>query len=147
MSQYLVKWQGLSYRRLEWVPHAFIAANYPGKLGGFLTRGSLVKFETAKDDDPEDADPTDTNEDEGEAPLPDPTALERIPEAWRTVDRVLDVWYKHPKSGEDTPFAGFKKHLPKDPSESIKLVSQCYVKWGDLAYGACASPLLPLPAP
>ena len=133
----------MSYRRLEWVPHAFIAANYPGKLGGFLARGSLVKFETAKDDDPEDADPTDDQEDAGEAPLPDPNALERIPEAWRTVDRVLDVWYKHPKTGVDTPFASFKKRLPEDPGESIKLVSQCYFKWGDLAYSSCASPLYP----
>ncbi|KPV76938.1 uncharacterized protein RHOBADRAFT_51918 [Rhodotorula graminis WP1] len=134
--KYLVKWQDMSYRRLEWVPHAFIAANYPGKLGGFLARGSLVKFETAKDDDPEDADPTDDQEDAGEAPLPDPNALERIPEAWRTVDRVLDVWYKHPKTGVDTPFASFKKRLPEDPGESIKLVSQCYFKWGDLAYSS-----------
>ncbi|GAA5841516.1 hypothetical protein JCM9279_000677 [Rhodotorula babjevae] len=143
--KYLVKWQGVSYRRLEWVPHAFIAANYPGKLGNFLTRGSLVKFETAKDDDPEDADPTDAKEDEGEAPLPDPTALERIPEAWRTVDRVLDVWYKHPRTGEDTPFAKFKKHLPKEASESIKLVSQCYLKWGDLTYGSSTTEEPPEP--
>lgn len=134
-AQYLVKFKGESYRQLEWVPHAFLAASYQSKLSNFLARGSLVKFETAKDDDPEDADPTDTGDkDDGEAPLPDPNALERVPEAWRTVDRVLDVWYTHPKTGEDTAFASFQKYLPDDPDESIKLVSQCYLKWGDLAY-------------
>ncbi|GAA6047763.1 hypothetical protein JCM3770_001766 [Rhodotorula araucariae] len=133
-AKYLVKWQDMSYRQLDWVPHAFLAAAYQSKLSGFLARGSLVKFEAAKDDDPEDDDPTDGDDNSGEAPLPDPNALERIPEAWRTVDRVLDVWYTHPKTGSDVAFADYHKKLPADPEESIKLVSQCYIKWGDLAY-------------
>ena len=136
-AKYLVKWQNVSYRHLDWVPHAFLAAKYQAKLANFLARGSTVTFDAPKDDDPEDAEPdADKKEDIGEAPLPDPNAEERVPRAWKTVDRILDVEYVHPKKvGETVPFHTFrKKMLPKEPEQSIKLVARCYIKWGDLAY-------------
>lgn len=137
-AKYLVKWQDMSYRHLAWVPHAFLAAKYPAKLGNFLTRGSTVTFDAPKDDDPEDAEPDDDKKDKlGEAPLPDANAEERVPRAWRTVDRVLNVWYKHPnpkKSEEVVEYSSFKKKLPENQDDSIPLVAQCYVKWCDLAY-------------
>lgn len=130
----------MSYRHLVWVPHAFLAAAYPSKLANFLSRGSTVTFEPAKDDDPEDADPTDVKNENEEAPLPDPNALDRIPKSWRTVDRILDVWYDHPKKeDEHISFADYRKKMPQDADESVKLVSQCYIKWGELPYGQCAS--------
>ncbi|GAA5876848.1 hypothetical protein JCM3774_000791 [Rhodotorula dairenensis] len=135
-AKYLVKWQDMSYRHLNWVPHAFLAAKYPAKLANFLARGSTVTFDAPKDDDPEDAEPdASKKEDLGEAPLPDPNAEERVPKPWKTVDRILSVAYKHPKKvGETVEYYAFKKKLPEDPNESIKLVAQCYIKWGDLAY-------------
>ncbi|GEM09221.1 chromatin remodeling complex subunit, Chd3 [Rhodotorula toruloides] len=132
---YLVKWQEMSYRHLVWVPHAFLAAAYPSKLANFLARGSTVTFEPANDDDPDDSDPTDVKAENEEAPLPDPNALDRIPKTWRTVDRILDVWYDHPKKeGEHVGFTEYRKKLPQDADESVKLVSQCYIKWGELPY-------------
>uniref|UniRef100_A0A0K3CFQ2 BY PROTMAP: gi/472581396/gb/EMS19135.1/ chromatin remodeling complex subunit, Chd3 [Rhodosporidium toruloides NP11] n=1 Tax=Rhodotorula toruloides TaxID=5286 RepID=A0A0K3CFQ2_RHOTO len=134
-AEYLVKWQEMSYRHLVWVPHAFLAAAYPSKLANFLSRGSTVTFEPANDDDDEDADPTDVKDENEEAPLPDPNALDRIPKTWRTVDRILDVWFDHPKKeGEHVGFTEYRKKLPQDADESIKLVSQCYIKWGELPY-------------
>ncbi|GAA5979555.1 hypothetical protein JCM10908_002967 [Rhodotorula pacifica] len=135
-AKYLVKWQDVGYRHLDWVPHAFLAAKYPAKLANFLARGSTVTFDAPKDDDPEDAEPdAGRTEDVGEAPLPDPNAEERVPRAWKTVDRILSVAYKHPKKADETvEFYAFKKKMPEDPDESIKLVAQCYIKWGDLAY-------------
>ncbi|BGP05427.1 Chromatin remodeling factor mit1 [Rhodotorula toruloides] len=134
-AEYLVKWQEMSYRHLVWVPHAFLAAAYPSKLANFLSRGSTVTFEPANDDDDEDADPTDVKHENEEAPLPDPNALDRITKSWRTVDRILDVWFDHPKKeGEHVGFTEYRKKLPQDADDSIKLVSQCYIKWGELPY-------------
>lgn len=134
--QYLVKWQGESYRQLEWIPHAYLVAAYPAKLTNFLARGSTVTFDTMTEDEPEDG------EEEkvvvvGSAPLPDPNATERIPLAWSTVDRVLDVFYKAKKGDGMVRFENYR-NLPTDPKESIQLVEECYFKWGELPYSACA---------
>lgn len=131
----------MSYRHLDWVPHAFLAAKYQAKLSNFLARGSTVTFDAPKDDDPEDAEPDGDAKDKlGEAPLPDPTAKDKVPVAWKTIDRVLNVTYKHPrKKNETVDFAAFRKRLPEDPNESIRLVAQSYIKWCDLAYKECMS--------
>lgn len=73
--------------------------------------------------------------------MPDPNAVDRIPRSWSTVDRVLDVWYRS-KSGEDHESVQHRNYrkLPDDPEESIKLVSECYFKWGDLPYSSCELP-------
>ncbi|GAA5951446.1 hypothetical protein JCM21900_004412 [Sporobolomyces salmonicolor] len=138
-AQYLVKWQGQSYRHLDWVPHAWLAAAHGPKLANFLARGSTVSFEPPKDDASGDEDPTASTEfkdDLGSAPAPDPDAMDRIPNGWRTVERVLDAWYTSPKSGREMHFSDFKTR-PEDADETVKLVCKCYIKWGDLPYAQC----------
>ncbi|GAA5949876.1 hypothetical protein JCM10213_005794 [Rhodosporidiobolus nylandii] len=138
-AKYLVKWVDMSYRHLAWVPHAYLMAAYPAKLANFLARGSTVSFEPAKDDEPEDG-AEEGDEKDDQAPLPDANAEDRIPVAWRTVDRVLEVWYQHPKrEGEKVPHADYARRydLPEDTEEALALVVQCKMKWGDLAYREC----------
>ncbi|KAK4703254.1 hypothetical protein P7C70_g2963, partial [Phenoliferia sp. Uapishka_3] len=133
-AQYLVKWQGESYRQLEWIPHAYLVAAYPAKLSNFLSKGSQVTFDAKMEDEAEDGE-----EDKvvlGSAPLPDPDATSRIPAAWSTVDRILDVFYRS-KNGKDTIRYQDYKKLPSDPEESIELVEECYFKWGELPYSSC----------
>ncbi|GAA5884888.1 hypothetical protein JCM6882_007139 [Rhodosporidiobolus microsporus] len=138
-AKYLVKWQDMSYRHLEWVPHAWLSASHYAKLSNFLTRGSTVSFEPPKDDDDDDEDP-DKEERDDEAPLPDANAMDRIPKTWRTVDRVLEVWYHHPKkAGETVVHDDYVRRydLPDDEDEALELVSQCKIKWGELPYAQC----------
>ncbi|GAA5982615.1 hypothetical protein JCM11641_002601 [Rhodosporidiobolus odoratus] len=146
-AKYLVKWQEMSYRHLQWVPHAWLMASYPAKLSNFLQRGSTVSFDTAKDDEPEDG--ADEDEDRDDlAPLPDADAMKRIPQAWRTVDRVLEVWYFHPKRPQDeVRHDDYERRyeLPEQPDEALKLISQCKIKWGDLAYRECTDEAPPKP--
>lgn len=117
--EYLVKWLGKSYRRVQWVPHMWLATAYSAKLKNFLVSGPKVQLldapkdtegeksqrtlavtELAKETDPSFLIPMDNSrdpsaqpaseEDEGPPPaLPD--AETRIPLAWCTIDRVLDV--------------------------------------------------------
>jgi chromodomain-helicase-DNA-binding protein 4 len=117
--EYLVKWLGKSYRRLQWVPHMWLAASYSTKLKNFLTsgpkiqlldapeeakggqaQGSLTMTKPEKEPDPSfliamdnsrdpSAQPA-SEEEQGPSPaLPD--AERRIPLAWCTIDRLLDV--------------------------------------------------------
>lgn len=117
--EYLVKWIGRSYRRLQWVPHMWLASIYPSKLKNFLTSGpkvqlldaaenmeggkaqdTVIETETAKESDPSFLIALDNSRDpsaqppsveEHGPPLPLPDAENRIPLAWRTIDRVLEV--------------------------------------------------------
>lgn len=113
--EYLVKWVDRSYKRLNWVPHMWLLATYPAKLKNFLSKGSHVPLlpEPVADDavdkmDLGDAGPAFANDDEemgddldGSAKKdegdvlavlhPTPDAERRIPPAWKTVDRVLDI--------------------------------------------------------
>lgn len=134
-----MKWQGFGYRQLAWVPHAFLVAAYQAKLSNFLAKGSPIAFEVAPvGDEAEDGEEARVHV--GTAPLPDPGAEDRIPKSWKTPDRVLNVWYQS-KSGanrESVVHANYR-NLPEDPEESIKLVAECYFKWGDLPYSGCES--------
>lgn len=108
-------------------------------------KGSLINFDARLEDsegEPEiDSRP---KADIGSAPHPDPDAADRIPKAWSTVDRVLDVWYvSKTKPDEMVRYEDYRK-LPRDPEESVKLVAECFFKWGDLAYSACEFPPLHL---
>ncbi|KIJ68216.1 hypothetical protein HYDPIDRAFT_82781 [Hydnomerulius pinastri MD-312] len=118
--EYLVKWNDRSYRRTTWVPHMWLLSTSPSKLKNFLVSGSKVPLldepvtdETAMDVDkspdangqPLAFDSTEaTPEVEAQAkpkatslsPLKD--AERRIPPAWKTIDRVLDVRFWHPPS-------------------------------------------------
>ncbi|TFK77267.1 hypothetical protein BDN72DRAFT_35406 [Pluteus cervinus] len=101
--EYLVKWQERSYRRTQWVPHMWLVSTSSAKLKNFLTGGTkveLVDATPAPDDMLVDgvsdsaAQSRDTSRHPSQAPSPldsMPDAERRIPAAWKTVDRVLDV--------------------------------------------------------
>lgn len=117
--EYLVKWVGRSYRRLQWVPHMWLLSTNPAKLKNFIAMGPRVQLleapveddggndnhaltvdEPTKEPSPSfliteensrasSAQPA-SSEKEGPPPaLPD--ADHRIPPAWRTVECVLDI--------------------------------------------------------
>ncbi|KAF8578409.1 hypothetical protein K439DRAFT_1663741 [Ramaria rubella] len=118
--EYLVKWVGASYRRLRWVPHMWLLSTSPSKLKNFLATGPKVQLMQilpsdvdkgkegenlstdvpAKESNPSflivDAASRGSSaqprfEEEGGPPQPLLDAEQRIPSAWRTVDRVLDI--------------------------------------------------------
>ena len=115
--EYLVKWTGRSYRRIQWVPHMWLLSTHPAKLKYFLANGTKVELLTEPIESQEA--PMDIEEgipptlfekpdltrassvrlDEGTSgfvALPD--AELRIPLPWKTVDRILDVlvWRQTP---------------------------------------------------
>lgn len=107
--EYLIKWADRSYRRTQWVPHGWLLATAPNKLKNFLQSGTKVPllaepvfeqraaseedngvgFEIGRDDT--DAMQGVKASEETGVLIADPEAERRIPPAWRTVDRVLDV--------------------------------------------------------
>lgn len=117
--EYLVKWVGRSYRRLQWVPHMWLASTCSTKLKNFLVSGpkvqlldiaqdgegdrtqdNLVVADIAKQsdasivvasDNSRDPSAQPTSEEEQGPPPPLPDAESRVPATWRTIDRVLDV--------------------------------------------------------
>lgn len=111
--EYLVKWQGRSYRRTQWVPHMWLVATHAAKLKNFLDVGAKVELleqalpdETAMDIQKETSEPQanipfEIGADAAVDAAPSmavalplgaaPDAERRIPPAWKTVDRVLDV--------------------------------------------------------
>ena len=119
--EYLVKWADRSYRRTQWIPHMWLVSTNLAKLKHFLARGSKVPLlgepvsdeiaMDARNDDGIDKEPVpfepsaDVTSEVGPlaesknitlGPLPD--AERRIPPAWKTVDRVLDVRFWNPPS-------------------------------------------------
>jgi len=118
--EYLVKWLSRSYRRTQWVPHMWLVTTHAAKLKNFLNVGAKVELleESLPDEEAMEVDDeakkvveegntatipfeisADANQDPNKA---DPKALtlplgampdaeRRIPLAWKTIDRVLDV--------------------------------------------------------
>ena len=111
--EYLVKWQDRSYRRVQWVPHGWLASIHAGLLRKFLADGPKVELldHAVREDQVANAvseggigglskesdEPRSNAEIRSEslALLPSLDAERRIPPAWKTVDRVLDVlmWF------------------------------------------------------
>ncbi|KAF7339801.1 Chromatin remodeling factor mit1 [Mycena venus] len=118
--EYLVKWADRSYRRTQWVPHMWLVSTNAAKLKNFLADGSKVELLE------EPADDTTPDEDSraqfqvvvesrdssvkpgggaggGQRPVKarpqdsTPDAERRIPPAWKTVDRVLDLLLWRPR--------------------------------------------------
>ncbi|KAL4070788.1 hypothetical protein J3A83DRAFT_4245468 [Scleroderma citrinum] len=119
--EYLVKWTGRSYRRIQWVPHMWLVSTYIAKLKHFLDTGPKVELleepvvtvdgmEIDRDEPGpqaitfESADNADNIvqrriKAEMSSPQPLKDAQLRIPLAWKTVDRILDVQLWHPPTG------------------------------------------------
>ena len=105
--EYLVKWQGRSYRRVQWVPHGWLASIHAALLRIFLTHGprvNLLEHAVREDQvanafseggiggsskESDDSQPEARSERATLSAISD--AERRIPPAWKTVDRVLDV--------------------------------------------------------
>ncbi|KAH9942923.1 SNF2 family N-terminal domain-containing protein [Amylocystis lapponica] len=112
--EYLIKWADRSYRRTQWVPHMWLLATHPAKLKNFFSTGRKVQLlsEAVSDDKADgggnsaaafdiggdDAEGASVKPEAARASALDaePDAQRKIPPAWRTVDRVLDVLLWHP---------------------------------------------------
>ncbi|KAG5353236.1 hypothetical protein C0989_009199 [Termitomyces sp. Mn162] len=111
--EYLVKWIDRSFRRVQWVPHMWLLSTHPAKLKNFLMGGSKVELMKTPDiaeldgDEPDSSDlnherrASSVNLQANASSLPQnpiPDAERRIPPAWKTVDRLLDVllWRSQP---------------------------------------------------
>ncbi|KAF8807753.1 hypothetical protein BYT27DRAFT_7189847 [Phlegmacium glaucopus] len=119
--EYLIKWSGRSYRRVQWVPHMWLVSTNPSKLKNFISGGSKVELlqePTADQDAMEVAEPISLFEDEPMSraasvkaiddtvkpwlsALPD--AERRIPLPWKNIDRVLDIVLWRPTTSKQAP--------------------------------------------
>jgi len=132
--EYLVKWTDRSYRRTQWVPHMWLVSTNHAKLKNFLTGGTRVDLlaealEEEKMDVDEDHVPTfeitaTESRDSSVRPgtktpsLPfdaTPDAERRIPPAWKTVDRILDVLLWSPEQRK-----GHRKQPAKKTKEKAR---------------------------
>ncbi|KAI0720008.1 SNF2 family N-terminal domain-containing protein [Cerioporus squamosus] len=133
--EYLVKWVDRSYRRTSWVPHGWLLATAPNKLKNFLQAGTKVpllvepvseqRAANVEDDVPGfeiGRDETDVvqgvkaNEETGLL-IADSEAERRIPLAWRTVDRVLDVRLWRPRRSSKGKGKGKKLRVGSSDEE------------------------------
>jgi chromodomain-helicase-DNA-binding protein 4 len=116
--EYLVKWIDRSYRRTQWVPHMWLATKSPTMLRTFLINGpkvellaeavtdakqpagndafgtSDVNLPPAFEIDAEDSRASSVKPDAKSLEFltrPSPDAERKIPLAWKTADRVLDI--------------------------------------------------------
>ena len=182
--EYLVKWKDRSYRRVTWVPHMWILATHGQMLRHFTVgTGSKVTLMDhpilEEDQDPEPLAPDGGTRDSAppvtfgdvieDTPLPSandgpaeamPDAHLRIPPAWKTVDRVLDILLWRPKKGNDEAMEHQRKiafEFGEQPSDDYVLsldswervnkkdmngkdahhVAYAFFKWNDLGYEDC----------
>ncbi|KAF5384826.1 hypothetical protein D9615_001372 [Tricholomella constricta] len=126
--EYLIKWLDRSYRRVQWVPHMWLLSTHHAKLKNFLAGGSKVELLNAPDDKlvgGEESAPAFEIGDESRASsmkpggitpaLPRdaiPDAERRIPPAWKSIDRLLDVLLWRPRRQRD--------YVNKDKSKGKK---------------------------
>ena len=182
--EYLIKWKDRSYRRITWVPHMWILATHGHMLRHFtLGTGQKVTLmdrpvlEEAQDSEPttavgdtrDSAPPVTFGDIIEDAPLPStddgpaeaiPDAHLRIPPAWKTVDRVLDILLWRQKEGGDEAMEHQRQiafesgEQPSDDyvfslnswekvkkrdlaEEDIPHVAYAFFKWNDLGYDDC----------
>ncbi|KAG6830296.1 hypothetical protein H0H92_001374 [Tricholoma furcatifolium] len=128
--EYLVKWLDRSFRRVQWVPHMWLLSTHPSKLKNFLSGGSKVELMDSVDDMESDKDglganfeigddsrASSTKPGDGSASFPQdaiPDAERRIPAAWKTVDRLLDIFLWRSRSKKNRPNGNVRgKNKPK----------------------------------
>ncbi|KAI0271427.1 hypothetical protein BC834DRAFT_441990 [Gloeopeniophorella convolvens] len=133
--EYLVKWQDRSYRRVQWVPHGWLASAHAGLLRHFLANGPKVELleHAVREDqvanaaseggiggaskESEDPRPRPGVSPDGTMLAAAPDAERRIPPAWKTADRVLDVLMWFPRQQKSK---GGKSKKPKNPRSSAE---------------------------
>lgn len=152
--EYLVKWLDRSYRRLQWVPHMWLVSTHHAKLKNFLAGGSKVELvqplESASNKD--DENPTLIFETDRESRassakpgaitpvLPQeaiPNAESRIPPAWKTVDRVLDVllWYpQRQQAARKGSHKNKRARIESDDDEAMAKIQEAIEKEHVLAF-------------
>ena len=180
--EYLIKWKERSYRRVTWVPHMWILATHPSMLRNFtLGTGPKVTLmdrpilEEVQDSEPtapvgdtrDSAPPVTFGDVIEDAPLPSandgpaeamPDADLRIPPAWKTIDRVLDILLWRSKGDEvmerqrkiafefgEQPSDDYVLSLDswerankgKITEKDISCVAYGFFKWNDLGYEDC----------
>jgi chromodomain-helicase-DNA-binding protein 4 len=183
--EYLIKWKDRSYRRVTWVPHMWILATHAQMLRHFIlgtgSRVTLMERPVLEEtQDPEPTAPIGDTRDSAppvtfgdvieDAPLPSendgpaeamPDAHLRIPPAWKTVDRVLDILLWRPQEGSDDEALEHQRkiafELGEQPSDDyvldldswerknkrgitgkdIRHVAYAFFKWNDLGYEDC----------
>lgn len=191
--EYLIKWKDRSFRRITWVPHMWILATH-GQMLRHFTLGTGPKvtlmdhpaLEENRDSEPttavgdtRDSTPPITFGDVIEdAPLPSPDdgpaeaipdAHLRIPPAWKTVDRVLDILLWRQREDNDNETMEHQRRIvfesgeqPSDDyifsldrwerankrdiaEKDIRYVAYAFFKWNDLGYDNCEfCPSVPL---
>ncbi|KDR85372.1 hypothetical protein GALMADRAFT_234197 [Galerina marginata CBS 339.88] len=137
--EYLVKWAGKSYRRLEWVPHMWLLSTHPSKLKNFVSGGTKVEllqqpyesdedgmevdsrapgrlFEKDLESRASSVKPTDIATVSPISPMPD--AERRIPKSWKQVGRVLDILLWRPQAKKQTKRRIHKKAVNSSDEES-----------------------------
>jgi len=147
--EYLVKWQDRSYRRVQWVPHGWLASMHTSLLRNFLSHGPRVELlEHAVREDQvanavseggigglskESDEPRSKAEvrSEGPASLPSPDAERRIPPAWKTVDRILDVLIWFPREQRSNANKGKKELRNKTTSVDAAANSDAQREWNE----------------
>ena len=135
--EYLVKWQDRSYRRVQWVPHGWLASVHAGLLRNFLLHGPKVELleHAVREDqvanalseggiggsskESDEFQPKAGVRSEGVALLPSLDAERRIPPAWKTVDRVLDVLMWSPR--EQQSKAKRRRTAPRETKASADI--------------------------
>lgn len=183
--EYLIKWKDRSYRRITWVPHMWILATHGQMLRNFTlgTGPTVTLMDRPGLDEAQDPEPTtavgDTRDSAPpvtfgdvieDTPLPStndgpaeamPDAHLRIPPAWKTVDRVLDILLWRQKEGSDDEAMGNQRQIAFDSGEQpsdryvfsldswerankrditekdIHHVAYAFFKWNDLGYEDC----------
>jgi chromodomain-helicase-DNA-binding protein 4 len=183
--EYLIKWKDRSYRRLTWVPHMWILATHGLMLRNFtvgtgpkVTLMDRPVLEEVQDPEPaasigdtrDSAPPVTFGDVIEDTPLPPtdvgpaeamPDAHLRIPPAWKTADRVLDILLWRRKSGSDDEVMEHQRKIafefgeqPGDEyafsldswerandteiaEKDIRDVAFVFFKWNDLGYENC----------
>lgn len=181
--EYLIKWKDRSYRRVTWVPHMWILATHGHMLRNFtLGTGPKVTLMDhpmlGEDQDPEPTTAVGDTRDSAppvtfgdvieDAPLPStdggpaeamPDAHLRIPPAWKTVDRVLDLLLWRQEDSDDELMEHQRKmtfEYGEQPSDDYAFsldswerandtiaekdsrhIAYAFFKWNDLGYENC----------
>ncbi|KAI0094367.1 SNF2 family N-terminal domain-containing protein [Irpex rosettiformis] len=145
--EYLVKWIGRSYRRVQWVPHMWLSATTSAKLKNFLEHGSAIALlpEPVSDANAEGGqvdEPVSTfgvgaeeaaegfegvfgNALQSGSPDAVPDAEMKIQPAWKTVDRILDVLLWRPgkrfnkKKSRESDFSKEQAEMEKEAAFDV----------------------------